>query len=163
MKAIIIPTILTATILIAGMFAFMPVQKASTVHSTIIQDVGRSTAKSVAVGAGATALNEVPIMTTGATGKEFRGRVMAMVTDSTQLAGAADVLVECSTFATIAATIDDDNAADAGTAITTADAVDTVGEGETAPMEDADNCEVLTVDVAANTEAVISIEIDSVS
>lgn len=163
MNRLVIPSILTATVLVAGLFALMPIEKASTVHSTIIQDVGRSTAKSVYVGAGATALNEVPIMTTGATGKEFRGRVMAMVTDSSQAGGAADVLVECSTFANIAATIDDDNAVDAGTAITTADAVDTVGEGETAPMEDADNCEVLTVDVAANTEAVISIEIDSVS
>jgi len=36
MKAkIIIPTILAATILIAGMFAFMPVEQASTVHSTL--------------------------------------------------------------------------------------------------------------------------------
>lgn len=141
----------------------MPIEKASSVHTTIIQDVGRSTAKAVSVGAGVTALNEVPLMTTGAAGKEFRGRVMAMVTDSSQVAGSADVLVECSTFAAIAATIDDNNAADTGTAITTADEVDTVGEAETAPMEDADNCEVLTVDVAANTEAVISIQIDSVT
>ena len=36
MKKIVIPTILTATILIAGMFAFMPVEKASTVHTTIL-------------------------------------------------------------------------------------------------------------------------------
>ncbi|MFY3740050.1 MAG: hypothetical protein HMLIMOIP_000475 [Candidatus Nitrosomirales archaeon] len=33
MKKIVIPTILAATILVAGMFAMMPVQKASTVHS----------------------------------------------------------------------------------------------------------------------------------
>ena len=35
MKKIVIPTILTATILLAGMFAFMPVQKASTIHSSL--------------------------------------------------------------------------------------------------------------------------------
>ncbi|MGH9922023.1 MAG: hypothetical protein ACRD38_04670, partial [Nitrososphaerales archaeon] len=35
MKKIVIPTILAATILVAGMFAMMPVQKASTVHSSI--------------------------------------------------------------------------------------------------------------------------------
>lgn len=38
MKKIIIPTILTATILIAGMFAFMPVEKASAVHTTILSN-----------------------------------------------------------------------------------------------------------------------------
>ncbi len=35
MKKIVIPTILAATILVAGMFAMMPVEKASTVHSSI--------------------------------------------------------------------------------------------------------------------------------
>lgn len=38
MNKIIIPSILTATILIAGMFALMPVDKASTVHTTIISN-----------------------------------------------------------------------------------------------------------------------------
>lgn len=40
MKKIIIPTILTATVLLAGMFAFMPVEKASTVHTTIQATTG---------------------------------------------------------------------------------------------------------------------------
>lgn len=35
MKKIVIPAILAATILVAGMFALMPVEKASTVHATI--------------------------------------------------------------------------------------------------------------------------------
>ena len=39
MKKIVIPAILAATILVAGMFAFMPVQKASTVHTTINAEV----------------------------------------------------------------------------------------------------------------------------
>jgi hypothetical protein len=34
MKKVVIPTILAATILVAGMFAMMPVQKAATIHST---------------------------------------------------------------------------------------------------------------------------------
>jgi hypothetical protein len=33
MKKIVIPAVLAATILVAGMFALMPVQKASTIHS----------------------------------------------------------------------------------------------------------------------------------
>ncbi len=36
MKKIVIPTILAATILVAGMFALMPVYKASAVHTTIL-------------------------------------------------------------------------------------------------------------------------------
>lgn len=47
MRKIIIPTILAATVLIAGIFAFMPVQKASTVHTAIIAALS-----STAVGAG---------------------------------------------------------------------------------------------------------------
>jgi len=35
MNKIVIPVILTVTILIAGIFAFMPIDKASTVHSTL--------------------------------------------------------------------------------------------------------------------------------
>lgn len=35
MKAIIIPTILAATVLVSGMFAFMPIERAGTVHTTI--------------------------------------------------------------------------------------------------------------------------------
>ena len=34
MKKVVIPTILAATILVAGAFAMMPVQKAATIHST---------------------------------------------------------------------------------------------------------------------------------
>ncbi len=39
MKKIVIPAILAATVLVAGMFAVMPVQKASTIHTTIIAAV----------------------------------------------------------------------------------------------------------------------------
>ena len=42
MKKIAIPSILAATVLIAGIFALMPVEKASTVHTTITASVSRS-------------------------------------------------------------------------------------------------------------------------
>lgn len=42
MNRLLIPTILTATVLIAGLFAFMPIDKASTVHTTIITNAGQS-------------------------------------------------------------------------------------------------------------------------
>ena len=44
MKKLVIPAILTATVLIAGMFAFMPVEKASTVHTSIGQTANVLTA-----------------------------------------------------------------------------------------------------------------------
>jgi len=40
MNKIIIPTILAATVLIVGMFAFMPINTVSTVHETIVLTVG---------------------------------------------------------------------------------------------------------------------------
>ncbi len=43
MKKIAIPAILAATVLVAGMFALMPVQKASTVHTTILSSVKSTT------------------------------------------------------------------------------------------------------------------------
>lgn len=43
MKKIVIPAILTATVLIAGMFAFMPIEKASTVHTTVLAQAAKAT------------------------------------------------------------------------------------------------------------------------
>lgn len=36
MKNIVIPAILAATVLVAGMFAYIPIEKASTIHGTIL-------------------------------------------------------------------------------------------------------------------------------
>ena len=44
MNKIILPTILAATVLIVGVFAFMPIDEASTVHETIIQNTGGASA-----------------------------------------------------------------------------------------------------------------------
>ncbi len=39
MNNLVIPAILLATVMVAGMFAFMPVYQASTVHTTIVNDL----------------------------------------------------------------------------------------------------------------------------
>jgi len=39
MNKFAIPTILIATVMVAGMFAFMPVEQASTVHTTIVAEI----------------------------------------------------------------------------------------------------------------------------
>lgn len=41
MKSVIVPAILAVTVLIAGFFAFMPIEKAATVHSVIIANAIR--------------------------------------------------------------------------------------------------------------------------
>ena len=43
MKQIIIPVILAATVVIAGIFAFSPIEEATTVHTAIIADVADDT------------------------------------------------------------------------------------------------------------------------
>ncbi|GFN40476.1 MAG: hypothetical exported protein [Marine Group I thaumarchaeote] len=52
MNKLTVPAILVATVMVAGIFAFMPVQQASTVHTTITTDIGTS----FRVSSGATAL-----------------------------------------------------------------------------------------------------------
>ncbi len=42
MNKLIIPAILTATVMVAAVFATMPIEKASTVHTTIISTIGGS-------------------------------------------------------------------------------------------------------------------------
>jgi len=42
MNKLLIPTILVATVMIAGAFAFMPIEKATTVHIQIIDSIGQT-------------------------------------------------------------------------------------------------------------------------
>lgn len=162
MNRILIPSLLGAVIAIAGVFALLPVDQATSVHTTILTTMPNQ--HIIVVSAGATALNEVPLLTTGVTGTEFVGTITAMILDSTQAGGAADILVGCDLFASMAAVIDDDNGVDAAASdITTPNEIDTIGEAEHATMLDADNCEIIHVDVAANTEAIITIDIDSIT
>jgi len=44
MNKFLIPAILVATVMVAGIFAFMPIEKASTVHGTILLNAGGSSA-----------------------------------------------------------------------------------------------------------------------
>jgi len=70
MNKLIIPTILTATVLVAGMFAFMPVQQASTVHTTVQANTAQfsiQTANGNAAGAGETITITCPAASDGCT------------------------------------------------------------------------------------------------
>jgi len=44
MNKFTIPTILLATVMVAGMFAFMPVEQANTVHTTLVADISGASA-----------------------------------------------------------------------------------------------------------------------
>ena len=54
MNKLAIPAILVATVMVAGIFAFTPIEKASTVHTTITADLGTS----FRVSSGGTALGD---------------------------------------------------------------------------------------------------------
>lgn len=58
MNRLVIPSILTATVLIAGIFALMPIEKASTVHTTIQATTARISSATLAV---SVALTDVTI------------------------------------------------------------------------------------------------------
>ena len=162
MNKVLIPSILGAVIAIASVFALLQIDEATTVHTTVLTTMPNQ--HIVTLSSGATALNEVPLLTSGTTGIEFVGTITGMILDSSEAAAAADVLVGCDLFASMAGVIDDDNAVDAAASdITTANAIDTVGEAEHATMLDADNCEIVHADIAANTEAIITIDIDSIT
>jgi len=126
MNKLIIPTILTATILVAGIFAFIPVQEASTVHVSIVADIaaaggGEAAAIDFVAQAGgtnidATAVNVLINVAEIAAEEHFEGRLLLQVTDQAD-GDATDVTVlvqtwdgaEWLTIDTIIAP-DDDNA-----------------------------------------------------
>jgi len=70
MNKLTIPTILVATVMVAGIFAFMPVQQASTVHDTIQANTAQfsvQTANGNAAGAGETITITCPAASDGCT------------------------------------------------------------------------------------------------
>ena len=160
MKKILIPSLLGAIIAIAGVFAFIQVEEATTVHTTILTTMPQQ--HIVVISAGTTALNNVPLLLSGTAGINYAGTITAQILDSTEAAGAADVVIACDPFANLAAVIDDDNGADAGAvAISSADQIDTIGETESNTMTDGNACDILHATIAQNTEAIFTIDIDS--
>lgn len=152
---LLIPGILAATVLVAGIFALMPVDRASTVHTTILQTVERPLVYHL--GAGSSALTDVPIAQV-ADNREMRGLIAATITDSTQTAGNAGLELHCTADQTLIGGADQDP----GTILITLTSIDAVGESASDALADADNCEVILADIAPNTEATIVIDIQSI-
>lgn len=75
MKNIIIPVILASTLLMAGMFAFMPVEKATSVHGTLL-------AKQNAVASGDSADNSAVVTIVPDSSKLKRGFICIKTTDA---------------------------------------------------------------------------------
>ena len=156
--------LLSVTILVAGLFAFMPVQQATSVHTTItadsvanIEDQERMLIINLATGT--TAMNDI-LLVIAADGAGITGTIMGLIVDETQGAGLADLDFECFDLGatTVAAVSGDDNADDAGTLVNAANDMDDVGDQEVDALA---NCELLTADLAANTEAIVTIHIDN--
>ena len=75
MKNIVIPVILASTLLMAGMFAFMPVEKATSVHGTLL-------AKQNAVASGDSADNSAAVTIVADSSKLKRGFICIKTTDA---------------------------------------------------------------------------------
>ena len=91
MNKLIIPAILAATVMVAGIFAFMPVERASTVHTTIIAEVQSSTVLSDnSITAAKLAADAITEINDGSLGSDV---LTAFTTDL----GAADVTVTSTT------------------------------------------------------------------
>ena len=93
MNKIVIPVILAVTISIAGIFAFMPVEKAVTVHTTIVSDLSGFQVERVV------AVNERSDITTTRSDlidvkvdKDFQVEIGQFLVDSTSANGAIIVL-----------------------------------------------------------------------
>jgi len=86
MNKLTIPTILVATVMVAGIFAFMPVEQASTVHTTLGQlNVGSNTDVDTSVAAG------LVVVATSTTIKQ--GTVCLTYTDNVGGVDTPDLLV----------------------------------------------------------------------
>jgi len=94
LNKLVIPAILVATVMVAGMFAFMPVNQASTVHTEIITDLATVTAQPAVLTLASTALadnNQIEIAcgATAASDKDVPF-VVTMLTLRTTLDGGDD-------------------------------------------------------------------------
>ncbi len=139
MNKILIPAILTATVLVAGMFAFTPVQKASTIHTSLggsgqvnADDQERILTFTIRADWGNTAHANNIILPDGPT--DITGRLAVTVMDIADglTAGAPTVNFECITSAGVAAI---------GTGL------DTVGEQQSNALPA--DCEGIQFDFAA--------------
>ena len=117
MNKLTIPAILVATVMVAGVFAFMPVEQASTVHTTVIASISAScdaATTTVAAGGaetfdidstngGAFIIDSIQVSTAGiddaADGADFAFTWDSILTSGDiEAAGAADVNVDLLAF-----------------------------------------------------------------
>ena len=164
---IALPVLLSITIIIAGLFAFMPVQQATTVHTTLATNAGTQTNLDdqermliINLATGVTFQNDT-LLVLAADGAGFSGTIMGLIVDETQGAGLADLDFECHNLGggvTVASVSGDDNSDDTGTLQNVANDMDDAGDQE---VDSITSCELLTADLAPNTEAIVSIHIDN--
>lgn len=164
MNKILMPILLSATIIVAGLFAFLPVEQVSAVHTTITDD-NQSTTEDMErmiilqFSTGTTPANDV-FLAISADGAGISGSIMGMVIDATTSDGTADLDFECHDLGatTLAAVSGDDNSDDAGTLVNAGDDIDNPGEQV---VDTLSSCELLTADIADDSDVIIAIHIDN--
>ena len=163
MNKVTIPTILAMTILVAGLFALMPIDQAATVHTTITADTQtnaddqeRALAVVISAGAGAV-LEEAPVLISF-DGSALVGVMAAKLLDSD---GGGAVDIECfnlaANIAGVTDIVDDNNIDDVATAALGATLA---AQGDDTAAALPGNCEAITVDITAGEEVLITIAID---
>lgn len=150
----VIPTILAATVLVAGIFAFMPINKASTIHSSINSDIIDQERIFTFNIDTPVALNDVALVVSADT-FALTGEIAAKLIDADN---AEVVDIECHNLGTLVAIVDDNNADDDGTqeGATLVNAAD-----DTADIAFTANCELITVDITAGSHVMITVHIDN--
>ena len=153
MNKLAIPSLLLGVVMIAGAFAFMPVQQASTTHDLVIASVGDAAAIDLVNTAGgddtnANAVNVLINTAEIATDEQFRGSILVQVTDVDTTANGDAVVVLVQTWdGDEWLTIDTITAPDDGNAFTVIELVgEAVAGGEIRLVVD---------DGAGNTESLI--------
>ena len=140
------------------------------VNTSTTEDVtDKETILTFNIGAGSTALSDVPLAVgaDGTTATAITGRVAVMITDESNGAGLSDVEIQCVNLSGVANNaqadfIDDATDDDAGGSVTdviAANDADDTGDQDVKAL--AANCDLIMADIAANTEAIVVIYIDS--
>ena len=158
------PILLSFTIIAASLFAFLPVEQVSAVHTTITADTQTTTEDMermiiLQFSTGTTPANDV-FLAISADGAGVSGSIMGMVIDATTSDGTADLDFECHDLGatSLAAVSGDDNVDSTGVLVNVDGDMDNPGEQE---VDTLTSCELLTADIADDSDVIIAIHLDN--
>lgn len=145
MKRLVIPAILAAVVLVAGIFAYAPVEKVSTVHTTINNDIGDQ--------------ERVVTWNLDSVGG-FNDYILIPDSDVTLVGNVTAVVLDGPATAGTESTVECVNDGGTVTALTAVNELDAAGETTSNDALSA-GCEEIRVDVADGTHLLVTVHIDT--